>query len=123
MATATKTIQVNTAPAAYMAQLDALRAFAVTAVIIHHFKPHGWAFGAAAGVKLFFTVSGFLITGILLQARQHAEAGKKMPALRRFYARRFLRIFPLYYLVVAVTYAINLDPVRKIIGWLLTYTL
>jgi peptidoglycan/LPS O-acetylase OafA/YrhL len=108
-----------------MLQLDALRAFAVATVMIHHFTPGGFGYGATAGVKLFFSISGFLITGILLKARQYAEASdrSKLSALARFYTRRFLRIFPLYYLVVGVAYAINLGPVRNIIGSLLTYTL
>jgi len=108
-----------------MAQLDALRAVAVTAVIIHHYRPGGWGYGAYSGVRLFFTISGFLITGILIRSRDNAEANKltRLSALGRFYARRFLRIFPLYYFVVAVAFAIDLDPARKLIASLLTYTL
>ena len=125
METATKTIAPETPVLPYMAQLDALRAFAVAAVLIHHYTPGGWGYGAYAGVKLFFTISGFLITGILLRSRDAADAQhqKRLGSLAKFYARRFLRIFPLYYFVVAVAFAINLEPSRKIIGWLLTYTL
>jgi peptidoglycan/LPS O-acetylase OafA/YrhL len=109
-----------------MAQLDGLRAIAVTAVVIYHLLPgSGFGYAALSGVKLFFTLSGFLITGILLRARLAAEAsgGKRFGALGRFYARRFLRIFPLYYFVIAVAFVINLEPTREILGWLLTYTL
>jgi len=125
MQAATKTITSEAAAHPYIVQLDALRAFAVAAVMIHHYLPGGWKFGAYTGVKLFFTISGFLITGILLRARDEALAsdGQRISALARFYARRFLRIFPLYYAVVAVAFAINLKPARELIVWLLTYTL
>jgi peptidoglycan/LPS O-acetylase OafA/YrhL len=109
-----------------MVQLDALRAFAVAAVVVHHYTPGGWGgYGAYSGVKLFFTLSGFLITGILLRLRDEAEARgvTRLGALGRFYARRTLRIFPLYLFVVGVAYAVDLEPARRLIGWLLTYTL
>lgn len=108
-----------------MVQLDTLRAFAVTAVVIHHLTPGGWNLGAYLGVKLFFTLSGFLITGILLKTRRAAEieGHARTKALGRFYMRRFLRIFPLYYSIIAVAWIINLNPARKIITSLLTYTL
>jgi peptidoglycan/LPS O-acetylase OafA/YrhL len=64
----------------YMPQFDALRAFAVTAVLIHHYLPSKALPGFLAkipwgtwGVHLFFVLSGFLITGILLRARAAAQ--------------------------------------------------
>ena len=84
-------------------ELDGLRALAVLAVIAFHFTSAwprpiahldfslGWA-----GVDLFFVLSGFLITGILLRTR--AEAGY----YRRFYTRRARRIFPLVGLLLVV---------------------
>jgi peptidoglycan/LPS O-acetylase OafA/YrhL len=77
-------------------QLDGLRAFAFLAVFAHHAldAPLLWA-----GVDLFFVLSGFLITGILLGQR-----GTKN-FFGAFYYRRFLRIFPGYYLVLAVAFA------------------
>lgn len=81
--------------------LDGLRALAVLLVLYNHAPPllfgdggrgiwHG-SRGAWLGVDLFFVLSGFLITSILLQA--HGRPG----ALRRFWLRRALRIFPLAY--------------------------
>lgn len=113
----------------HMAQLDGLRAIAVSAVVVHHFGSAYFsvAFDDAAriGVKLFFVLSGFLITGILLAARDKVTRGASIRsrALKNFYLRRVLRIFPLYYLVVLVTVALDIGPARELAWWLLTYTL
>ena len=113
----------------YMVQLDSLRAVAVFSVMIEHFVPKKYLLGAVLpwgvlGVKFFFVLSGFLITGILLRCRYLVEL-KKQDAkftLRQFYIRRFLRIVPIYYLTIAVTALVNIEPVRKTLFWNLTYT-
>lgn len=116
------------APSAHkMPQLDALRAFAVLSVLFVHFvaRPPSWLAivpWAACGVQLFFVLSGFLITGILLDSRNEVEAGaSRFWMLRQFYARRFLRIFPLYYLVILVAWIINLPGFTETLGWNLAY--
>ncbi len=95
------------------------------AVVVHHFIPGGWIAGADAGVKLFFTLSGFLISGLLVQSRLAVAGGRESfrAAIGRFYTRRFVWFFPLYYAVVGVALVIALPPARQIAGWLLTYTL
>ena len=77
----------------YIPALDGLRGIAVSLVIIYHchtklgdgllsrFAEYGWA-----GVNLFFVLSGFLITGIIIEGREDAHF------FRNFYARRALRI-------------------------------
>jgi peptidoglycan/LPS O-acetylase OafA/YrhL len=108
----------------YMRQIDGLRALAVFAVILSHwttFEPF-WLNGTV-GVQLFFVISGFLITGILLDARDRAavQAVPRRAVLLRFYARRFLRIFPLFYGTLLVTYVAGFSAVRSTIAWHLAY--
>jgi len=99
---------------ALIPQLDAIRTIAVGSVWLAHFggaitrtsADIGLDFGAI-GVRLFFVLSGFLITRILVRSRipfYGASAAKKIPLLGRFYVRRTLRIFPLYYMVVAAVF-------------------
>src|SRR3954462_15365671 len=70
--------------------LDGLRGFAVLAVVLYHFPPDRWVPGGWLGVDVFFVLSGFLITSLLVG--EHEVAGKM--SLRRFYARRALRLMP-----------------------------
>ena len=81
-----------------MVQLDGLRAIAVAIVVLFHWTPEVKQTGLGGlGVQLFFVLSGYLITGILLNARHTAETtgASKSQIVKSFYARRFLRIFPL----------------------------
>lgn len=98
-----------------MPQLDGLRALAVGLVIMSHWAPGIGIFksGAHIGVQMFFMLSGYLITGILLDARSKATSlgAGYTQILKGFYARRFLRIFPLYYaglLIMALAGAPNI---------------
>ena len=96
----------------HLPALDALRGVAIVLVLFHNlsiFVPSGsivdklWnAFVEAGwiGVQLFFVLSGFLITGILLDDRDRPRA------IRAFYIRRFLRIFPLYYALLLLYFVI-----------------
>lgn len=79
--------------------LDGLRCLAILPVVYHHttLRPEAGFWGRGPlGVDLFFATSGFLITTLLLEER--ARTGSV--ALGAFWARRALRIFPLYYLVL-----------------------
>jgi peptidoglycan/LPS O-acetylase OafA/YrhL len=86
----------------FFASLDGLRCLSVLAVIWHHcgWQDAPWALAHMGyrGVDLFFVISGFLITTLLLRERE--ETGTI--SLRDFYIRRTLRIFPLYYTVIAL---------------------
>jgi peptidoglycan/LPS O-acetylase OafA/YrhL len=107
----------------YMKQLDGLRAFAVVFTMITHYTLLrgswlGYVPFGQMGVRLFFVISGFLITGILLRTRAEDYLGG---ALRIFYCRRFLRIFPIYYATLLITALVNIRPVRQTFFWHLAY--
>ena len=101
-----------------LTELDGLRALAVLLVIWDHTTRIDLGIGGYHGVLLFFVISGFLITGILLGVR-----GKAAPThiLRAFVIRRFLRIFPIYYVVLLVAVLLGIEGARTSTGWHLTY--
>ena len=108
----------------YLSQLDGIRAVAVLMVIAHHFSTWGSDMRLGiVGVYMFFVLSRFLITRILLGCRDDFDAGTTSlgRSLRQFYIRRFFRIFPLYYLYLAIGIAINLDGIRSSWGWFGSY--
>jgi peptidoglycan/LPS O-acetylase OafA/YrhL len=109
-------------------ELDTLRGIAVLLVLFFHgfnltpihvarpAKVVGWFLGATAGgwmgVNLFFVLSGFLITGILLNTRSAPHY------YREFYRRRALRILPAYYLILAVLLLVTrLGMANRNVGW------
>ncbi|CAN5314889.1 hypothetical protein BH09BAC5_BH09BAC5_07570 [soil metagenome] len=103
----------------YLSGLNGLRAIAALAVVISHitlglgeFGLNNKIFGtdikgnpsglnlAGYGVTIFFTLSGFLITYLLLKEKETEEIN-----IKNFYIRRILRIWPLYYLYMAIVMA------------------
>lgn len=80
---------------ARIAALDGLRALAIGLVVGYHAQVPGLR-GGDMGVDIFFTLSGFLITGVLLRPVDLSWA-----ELKRFYMRRVLRLFPALIVVVA----------------------
>ncbi|RQH06527.1 acyltransferase family protein [Paraburkholderia dinghuensis] len=89
-----KSLASQTAPSHRIVQLDGLRAFAVMAV----FAQHALHAPLWMGVDLFFVLSGFLITGILLERKARGQS-----YFSYFYARRVRRILPPYLLLLAVS--------------------
>jgi len=103
--------------------LDALRAIAVLMVMISHFL-EGSSFIYSLnlghfGVMLFFMLSGFLISRIILNEKRKNTPLKTF--LKAFYARRALRIFPLFYLAIGVFSILGIG-FGDFIWWHITYT-
>lgn len=106
----------ESSPGSRIPSLDGIRAIAVLLVIFHHllgtdgFPISRRGIGSLdlgnLGVRIFFVLSGFLITGLLL--REHDRTGSV--SLRHFYFRRSLRIFPAFYVFLAFLWLVN--------GWL-----
>lgn len=103
----------DASPSGHLPTLDGVRGIAVLWVVMHNISvvdDQGWGGlgrlfedGLVSGwmaVTLFFALSGFLITGILLDSREDPHY------YRSFYTRRALRIFPLYYLVLLVAFVL-----------------
>lgn len=100
----------STAPIPYIASLDGLRGWAITAVIAYHVVRVAGSEGTVdrvltalagvgwMGVDLFFVLSGYLITRVLLAHRDSSSY------FRAFYIRRALRIVPVYYVTLAVLF-------------------
>jgi peptidoglycan/LPS O-acetylase OafA/YrhL len=96
----------------YIPQLDTLRGIAIIMVLFHNIADTGHkeiegnfakivsfiADSGWVGVQLFFVLSGFLITGILLDGKGTNKQ------LFNFYTRRILRIFPLYFIVLSILF-------------------
>jgi peptidoglycan/LPS O-acetylase OafA/YrhL len=130
MSEASSPIPLETAPIttqgqSHHVQLDGIRALAVLTVLIDHYFPETerWIAAGTIAVRLFFVLSGFLITGILLRARETAEK-TNLPrsfVLKQFYIRRFLRIFPLFYGVLLTGLIIGLPDIRRSFPWHATY--
>jgi peptidoglycan/LPS O-acetylase OafA/YrhL len=85
----------------HIPELDALRGFGITMVILEHMWPYPRVFSKALNLSWilmdsFFVLSGFLIAGILLDSRSRPDY------YRSFFTRRALRILPVYYLLITI---------------------
>lgn len=103
----------------YYKSLDGLRFFAMALVFIDHFAhPLGQKISAGYfGVTLFFVLSGFLITRLLMESHEPFA-----DAYKTFLGRRTLRIFPTYYLTLLVLWLAGDPYVRQWFGYAFTYT-
>lgn len=115
------TVAVARRTSAYVPEVDALRAIAMTSVIVFHCKlmPFGWM-----GVWIFYVVSGFSVTTSLFS--RPSSTSSTGARIRNFYIRRALRIWPLYFtfvlLNVVFLVAIGKTGPLQDLPWLLTFT-
>jgi peptidoglycan/LPS O-acetylase OafA/YrhL len=96
----------------------------VFAVIVGHFAPRATAALPLGelGVRLFFVLSGFLITTILLRCRALiADGARAASVIGRFYLRRSLRIVPAFYALLAVMWFADIPEFRDSLPWHLSY--
>ena len=91
----------------YRPDIDGLRAIAVASVVIFHAFPD-WLPGGFVGVDIFFVISGFLISGIIL-----GDLNNERFSFVDFYARRVRRIFPALIVVLAAC---------LVLGWFVLLT-
>ena len=95
---------MNSSKLSYRAEIDGLRAIAVVSVILYHAKMilfgRDWFEGGFIGVDIFFVISGYLITRIILSELQ----SKGSFSFLNFYERRSRRILPMLIVVVLITF-------------------
>lgn len=109
----------------YLPQIDSLRFFAALGVVNLHWcnvyfdGTFDWSFGKY-GVQLFFVLSGFLITRILIQKKR--EQANRSTVIKSFFMRRVLRLFPIYYLFLIYLILIKDEFVINHAGYFFTYT-
>ena len=112
----------------YYPGLDTLRAIAIILVIFSHWLPYehfvnSFLPNGPLGVTLFFVLSGFLITGILLNEKTKLELGQKSISaiFKAFYLKRSLRIFPIYYLTLVAMLLLQIPEVKTYFWWHFSY--
>ena len=116
----------------FLPQVDGLRFIAVLGVMIHHWIIQDFSnsfilknipFGT--GVNLFFVISGFLITYILLKKKDNIAENETsfLHEMKNFYVKRTLRIFPIYYLVIILLCIFSYSEIKEYLGYLITYSI
>ncbi len=109
----------------YFTQLDGLRFLAVALVLLDHWLAERNPLPLGhLGVTMFFVLSGFLITRILIQSKlKDDKLGRShWFSVKQFIIRRSIRIFPIYFLSIFVLYWLDVPPVRDTILWCISYS-
>lgn len=116
----------------FMPQIEGLRFVAVTSVVIGHWVSQDFSnsfilsnIPFTHGVNLFFVISGFLITYILLNKKDEISEKKTSfwEAIKNFYVKRTLRIFPIYYILIILLCVFSYDSIKDYVIYLFTYSI
>ena len=102
--------------------LDGIRFFSILGVMLAHWIPSRITVSFAWGVIVFFVLSGYLITRILLTTKDKYGSKNTIHLFKVFYIRRSLRIFPIYFFTILALYFLEFTDVKANIVWLLTFT-
>jgi peptidoglycan/LPS O-acetylase OafA/YrhL len=108
----------------YFTQLDGIRFVAVALVLLDHWLAEKNILPLGhLGVTMFFVLSGFLITRILIQSKlKDDKVGRShWFSVKQFIIRRSIRIFPIYFISIFVLYILDVPPVRDTVFWCLGY--
>jgi peptidoglycan/LPS O-acetylase OafA/YrhL len=90
-------IRINYSPGTYVKEFDGWRGVGISFVVLAHYIPR-FFIGSWVFMEMFFVMSGFLITGILMDSKS------KVNYYRNFIGRRVVRVFPLYYLCLIILF-------------------
>ncbi len=109
----------------YFEQLNGIRFIAVFLVLLDHWliPINPFSFLGHLGVVIFFVLSGFLITRILFENADSCRLNSSSPFVKiiRFIYRRSLRIFPIYFILLAIGAIFSLSDFSNIWPWLVSY--
>ncbi len=106
----------------YIKQLDGLRFYSILAVMLAHWIHSKYTYFGGLGVIVFFVLSGYLITRILLLIKERHPDKLSASLFKVFYIRRALRIFPIYFISIMLLYYAGLPDIKTYFGWLLSFT-
>ncbi len=100
------------------AQMDALRFGSILLIMLHHFYHVNRPLGTV-GTHFFFALTGFLVANSLMKLREQVQAGEVSPlqAGASFVFRRWMRVLPTMWIMLAMCYALNMMFIRDTIQW------
>lgn len=108
----------------YLPQIDGLRGLAILSVMFHHFGVHlpGWFDPGPVGVRIFFMLSGYLITLSLWRMISKSQTdGGIWHGVWGFHVRRMVRLAPILYLMIGIGFLLGLPEFREGLVWHLAF--